>query len=236
MKRFWQEVDVGFSEGGWSVMLDAKPIRTPARVPLIVPTKVLAEAIAEEWRSVEGEVDPCAMPLTGLANAAIDRVAPDKDAFAVGLARYAEADLACYRANTPSALVERQAEQWDPLLAWARRRYDVDCATTAGVVHVDQPPATSATLGHAVAALDGFRLAGLSPLVTIGGSLVAALGILEGAWTPEDAWTAVTVDDAWQAEQWGADAEAEVALANRQRDFLAAAHFLTLVDVGGDQD
>ena len=230
MKRFWTDVSVEQDGEGWSIRLDGRPVRTPARAPLIVPNQALAEAIAEEWRSVEGEIDPRAMPLTGLANAAIDRVAPDRQTFAQGLARYAEADLACYRADNPRELVERQALAWDALLGWARRRFDVDFATTAGVTHVDQPSATVERLGHAVAALDAFRLAGLSPLVTIGGSLVAALAVLEKAMTAEEAWDAVSVDDRWQVEQWGADAEAEAAIENRRRDFLAAARFLELLE------
>jgi chaperone required for assembly of F1-ATPase len=190
----------------------------------------LAEAIAEEWNSVGDKIDPRDMPLTGLANAAIDRVAPDKQAFAAGLAGYAEGDLACYRAEGPPALVERQGESWDSLLGWARRRFDVDFKTTSGILHIDQPAATVERLAHAVAALDAFRLAGLSPLVTIGGSLIAALGVLEGALTPGQAWEAVSIDERWQLEQWGADAEAEAALENRRRDFLAAARFLALLE------
>jgi chaperone required for assembly of F1-ATPase len=170
------------------------------------------------------------MPLTGLANAAIDRVAPDKDAFAAGLVRYAEADLTCYRAEGPQPLIERQERSWDPLLAWARRRYDVDFTTTDGLMHVAQPGATVERLSHAIATLDPFRLAGLSPLVTIGGSLVAALAVLEKAVTAEQAWDAVSVDERWQLEQWGSDAEAEAALENRRRDFLAAARFLELLE------
>jgi chaperone required for assembly of F1-ATPase len=230
VKRFWTDVSVEQDGEGWSIRLDGRPVRTPAREALIVPSQALAEAIAEEWRSVEGEIDPRAMPLTGLANAAIDRAAPDRQTFAQGLARYAEADLACYRADNPRELVERQTLAWDALLGWARRRFDVDFATTAGVTHVDQPPATIERLGHAVAALDAFRLAGLSPLVTIGGSLVAALAMLEKAMTAEEAWDAVSVDDRWQIEQWGADAEAEAAFENRRRDFLAAARFLELLE------
>lgn len=230
MKRFWKDVAVRPDEGGWGVTLDARPVRTPARAPLVVPTEALADAIAGEWRSAGEEIDPRAMPLTGLANAAIDRVAADRAGFAAGLARYAEADLACYRADGPHGLVERQSERWDPLLAWARRRYDVDFATTSGIVHVDQPEATVERLSHAVAALDAFRLAGLSPLVTIGGSLIAALAVLEKAVNAEQAWEAVSVDDRWQLEQWGADAEAEAALANRRRDFMAAARFLELLE------
>ena len=230
MKRFWTDVSVGQETGGWSIAIDGRPVRTPARASLVVPNKALAEAIAGEWRDVEGEIDPRAMPLTGLANAAIDRVAPDKGSFATGLARYAEADLVCYRADNPKELVERQAESWDSLLAWARRRFDVDFVTTSGVAHVGQPPATVERLAHAVASLDAFRLAGLSSLVTIGGSLIAALAVLEKAITPDEAWQAVSLDERWQLEQWGGDAEAEAALDNRRRDFMAAARFLGLLE------
>lgn len=230
MKRFWKEVEVEAEEGGWGVALDGRPLRTPARARLLVPTQALANAIAQEWRTVEGEVDPRAMPLTGLANAAIDRVAPDRKALAEGLARYAEADLACYRAEAPQKLVELQEKQWGALLDWARRRYDVDFIVTSGIVHVQQPPATVERLAHAVVTLDPYRLAGLSPLVTIGGSLVAALAVLEAAITPEDAWNAVSLEDQWQLEQWGSEAEAEAALENRRHDFVAAARFLALLD------
>jgi chaperone required for assembly of F1-ATPase len=170
------------------------------------------------------------MALTGLANAAIDRVAPDEQAFAPGIARYAEADLACYRAEGPRALVALQEERWDALLAWARRRYGVDFRTTSGLIHVAQREATVERLGDAVAALDAFRLAGLSVLVTIGGSLVAALALVENAVTAEQAWEAVSIDERWQLERWGSDAEAEKALETRKRDFYAAAQFLELLD------
>jgi chaperone required for assembly of F1-ATPase len=230
VKRFWTKAEAIERDGGWGVELDGKPLRTPARVPLNAPTRALAEVIAEEWDSIDGEIDPRAMPLTGLANAAIDRVQPDKAAFAEGLARYAEADLACYRAEGPQGLIDRQAKEWDALLGWGQRRFDVDFRTTGGIVHVAQPQATIDRLIHAVSMLDPFRLAGLSPLITIGGSLLAALGVLEGAFTPEQAWDAVSVDDRWQLEQWGSDAEAEAALDARRRDFLAAARFLELLN------
>ena len=230
MKRFWKEAGVEQEGERWGVRIDGRPVKTPARAALSVPTKKLADDIAKEWRDVDDKIDPRAMPLTGLANAAIDRIAPDRQAFGNGLANYAEADLACYRAEGPHELVDRQEEQWDKLLAWARRRFDVDFVTTSGLMHVAQPAATVERLSHAVSALDPFRLAGLSPLVTVGGSLVAALAVLEKAITPEEAWEAVSVDDRWQLEQWGADSEAEAALENRRRDFLAAARFLGLLD------
>ena len=230
MKRFWKDVSVEKEGDGWAIELDGRPVKTPARAALVVPTRQLADAIADEWSAVADTIDPRAMPLTGLANAAIDRVAPAQQAFAEGLGRYAEADLACYRAEGPRGLVERQEQEWDRLLAWARRRYDVDFGTTCGLMHVDQPVATVERLRHAIATLDPFRLAGLSPLVTVGGSLVAALAVLEKAITPDEAWAAVSIDEQWQLEQWGTDAEAGAVLENRRRDFLAAARFLELLD------
>jgi chaperone required for assembly of F1-ATPase len=229
VKRFWKSAEAVREGGGWTVELDGRPLKSPMREALVVPTEALARAIADEWNGVEDRIDPRSMPLTGLANAAIDRVRPDTVAFAAGLAIYAEADLTCYRAERPRQLVERQKQSWDSLLGWARRRFDVDFRVTNGLVHVEQHEATVARLSQAVAALDEFRLAGLSPLVTIGGSLVAALALFEGEVSPEDAWNAVTIDERWQLEQWGADAEAEQRLENRRRDFLAAARFLELL-------
>jgi len=229
MRRFWKEARAVRRDGGWSVELDGRPLRTPARAELVAPTEGLAEAIAREWNEAGETANPRAMALTGLANAAIDRVAPDPGPFAAGLARYGETDLLCYRAEAPAKLAERQERSWGPLLAWARRRYDVDFVITASIIHAPQPRATIDRLGHAVAALDPFRLAGLSPLVIIGGSLVTALAVLERAVSAEEAWDAVSLDERWQLEQWGPDAEAEAALANRRRDFLAAAKFLLLL-------
>jgi chaperone required for assembly of F1-ATPase len=230
MKRFWKEAAAVASGGGWAVELDGKPLRTPARKPLIVPAEALALGIAQEWNGAGETIDPRQMPLTGLANAAIDLVEADPQAFAAGLAKYGEGDLACYRAETPRELVERQEKSWDELLGWARRRFDVDFCTTSGIVHVAQPEATVRRLAHAVGSLDPFRLAGLSPLVTIGGSLVAALAVAESQLSPQQAWDAVTIDEQWQAEQWGADAEAEAALEARRKDFFAAAKFLELLE------
>ena len=229
MKRFWKTAAVVEAEGGFAVELDGRRLRTPAREELVVPARALADAIAAEWNECGEQVDPRAMPLTGLANAAIDRVAPDKGAFATNLARYADTDLICYRAEGPATLIARQAESWDALLGWARRRYDVDFATCSGVMHVAQPEETVRKLGHAVASLDDFQLAGLSPLVTIGGSLIAALAVLEKMMPATEAWEAVSLDDRWQMEQWGADAEAQAAPDARQRDFLAGARFLELL-------
>ena len=230
MKRFWKNAAAVKRDGLWSVDLDGRPFQTPARKMFAVPASRLAQAVAEEWNAVEGEINPRHMPLTGLGNAAIDQIAPDKERFAAGLARYAEGDLACYRAEGPPELVRRQSESWDALLGWARRRFDVDFKTTLGLLHVEQPASTVERLSHAVAALDAFHLAGLSPLVTIGGSLIAALGVLEGAFPPEQGWHAVSIDERWQLEQWGSEAEAEAALENRYTGFMAGARFLELLE------
>ena len=229
MKRFWQEAATAAEGDQWRIELDGRPVRTPARELLLIPSAPLAKAIAREWREAGETVDPRAMPLTGLANAAFDRVAPMPENFAQGLARYAASDLLCYRADRPQSLVAAQADAWDPLLQWARRRYDIDFAVTTGVTFVAQPEGTLEQLHHAAASLDPFRLAGLSPLVTVGGSLVAGLAVLEQAVTTDEAWAAVSLDERWQLEQWGHDEEAEKALAAREADFRAGARFLDLL-------
>jgi chaperone required for assembly of F1-ATPase len=227
MKRFYTQVGLADTEGGWEIRLDDRPVRTPARQPLLLPGAALAEAVAAEWRAQGDKVDPRSMPLTGLANAAIDRIAPDPAAFARTLGVYGESDLLCYRAEGPAPLVRREAEAWDPLLDWARRRYDVDFEVTAGVIHRPQPPRTVEQLGRALAARDPFRLAALSPLVTISGSLVIGLALDEAA---IDLETASTVDDTWQAENCGEDAEATTRLAARRAEFETAHRLLTLID------
>ena len=223
MKRFWKDVRVDDELG---VRLDGKPVRTPGRVPLIVPNAVLAEAIADEWRAVGDDIDPRAMPLTGIANAAIDRVAPDPAAFAANIAAYAETDLLCYRAAEPPELAARQSAVWDGPLAWAADRYDVHFEVATGVMHRPQPDATVERLAVAVAVRPPFELAPLSPVVTITGSLVLTLALLEKAMTPDAVWTAANLDEDWQAEQWGEDSLAVQAREAHRRDFDAAARFL----------
>jgi chaperone required for assembly of F1-ATPase len=224
-RRFWKDVTV--EDRG--IRLDGRVLKTPARLDLRLPTDSLAAAVAEEWRAVEGEIDPRAMPLTGLANAATDRIAPDTAAFAATLAGYAAGDLLCYRADHPAELVAAQGEAWDPPLDWARSRYDVEFVVTASILHVDQPAGTVQRLSAAVAARDAFHLAGLSPLVTLSGSLVLALALAEGAMTEEQTWTAAELDQIWQAEQWGEDSLATRARDDKRRDFRAAARFLALL-------
>ena len=226
MKRFYKNVSTS-DEGG--VLLDGRPVRTPARAPLILPNAALAEAVAAEWAAQGEEIRPQDMPLTGLANAALDRVAPEHAAFAAGLAQYGETELLCYRADSPPELIARQAERWDPLLNWARQTYDVTFTLVTGIMHQPQPMATVLRLGEAVAAATPHQLAALSPIITIGGSLVIGLALLEEAVLPEDAFAIAHLDELWQAEQWGEDDWALDARNGRQRDFLAACRFLELL-------
>ncbi|BBD98982.1 ATPase [Sphingobium amiense] len=228
MKRFYKEVALTKAEGGWSIALDARPVRTPARALLVLPTPALAEAVADEWRGQGDTVDPASMAMTGLANAAIDHVATDPAAFAATIARYAQSDLLCYRADGPDALVARQEAAWNPLLEWARARYDVAFAVTQGIIPVPQPEETLSRLAAAVLTLDPFTMAGLSTLVTISGSLVCGLAIVEGGHNPESIWRAAEIDEAWQVEQWGEDAEATARSARRYADFATAAAFCAL--------
>lgn len=226
MKRFWTDVAI---DADRIVTLDGKPVRTPGKRPLALPTDALALAVAEEWRAVGPNIDPRTMPLTGLANAATDPIAADPVSFAAGLARYAESDLLCYRAEGPPPLVERQAAAWDPMLDWAATRYDVHFAVTAGVMHVAQPPATIARLGAAVAAFDTFALAGLSTVVTLTGSLVIALALIERQIDADTAWATAVIDEDWSVEMWGEDWQEAQSRAARRREFDSAVRFLSLL-------
>lgn len=225
MKRFWAEVQVDATN---APLLDGRPIRTPGRTPLALPTRALAEAVADEWRGVGETIDPRLMPLTGLANAAIDRVAPDPVRFADGVSRYGESDLLCYRADTPAELVAREAAAWDPLLAWAGERYDVHFSVASGVMHQPQAEATTTRLREVVAALAPFALAPLSSLVTVTGSLVIGLALLEDAIDADAGWRAAELDADWQREHWGEDALAAAATAERRVAYQAAVCFLEL--------
>jgi chaperone required for assembly of F1-ATPase len=220
VKRFWKSVTI---ENG-TILLDNRLVKTPGRLTLQLPTQKLAEAVADEWRAVGDEIKPHEMPLTGLANAAVER-APTVESLAV----YGETDLLCYRAENPPELAAREAEVWDPLLDWGRTRFDIAFNVASGIIHQPQPPETVRRLGTAVTAYDDFHRTALSPLVTIGGSLVAALMLAEGAITPDVAFDACHLDELWQAELWGEDWMATDARALRRADFLSAAQFLSLL-------
>lgn len=229
MKRFWKRAEAIVQDGGWGISLDGRPMRTPGRAPLVVASKALADAIVAEWDAQGEDIDPAAMPLTGIANAAIDLAAPDPAAFAEPIAAYAESDLFCYRDDRDPALQAEQAAAWNPLLAWAEDRHGIEFMLARGVLPVDQPAATIAALRAAVLAHDPFRLAALTLLVTIGGSLVAGLALAEEAFPADTLWEAVSLDELYQERRWGADSEAQKARARREADWHNAARFLRLL-------
>lgn len=227
MKRFWREVSVT-GDGPFGVALDGRALRTPGKAALLVAARGLADAVAAEWAGVEGAVKPGAMPMTGLANAAIDLMAADAGGHAARLAAYAGSDLVCYRAEGPEALVERQAAAWDPVVNWARARFDVGFVVTAGVLPVRQPEGAVDRVAAALLGLGDFGLAACAQLVPISGSALLALALVEGALDVDGAWAAASVDEAWSAERWGADDEAAAALAEKEAAFRAAHRFLVL--------
>jgi len=228
-KRFWTEVTVAPDERGFAVLLDGRPVRTPAKTPFAAPNRAVAEAAAEEWRAQEGELRPDSMPVTRAVNSAIDRVATQIDEVRTIVAGYGGSDLLCYRAEGPAELVRRQGALWDPALAWAEAAFGARLFLGEGVMHVAQPERAVAALAGAVDGYSPLELTALHDLVAISGSLVLGLAVAEGAMTAEEAWRASRVDEDWQIEQWGEDAEAAEAAANKRAAFLDAAGLMRLV-------
>lgn len=224
-RRFWKEVSTREEEGGHAVLLDDRPVRTPAKAPLLLPTPAMAEAVAAEWRAQEQEIAPRTMPATRGANAAIDKVAVQFDEVATMLSAYGDSDLLCYRADGPAELVERQAAGWDPLLDWAADRYAARLETRQGVMHAPQSPQALGRLDARVREMNAFELAAFHDLVSLSGSLVLGLAAAEGHAPAEELWQLSRIDESWQEEQWGPDEEArEVAEVKRQA-FLHAKRF-----------
>lgn len=228
MKRFWKTATAAEIDRGWQVELDGRPLRTPKRAPLLLPTKAMADAVAEEWDAQDDMIDPAAMPITGIANAALDHVGADREAFADGIAAYGESDLLCYRAEQPDTLVARQCKAWDPLVDWARKRFDIAIELADGVMHRPQPEPTLRALRGALDAYDDFALAAAQPVVTITGSLIITLALMEREIDVETAWQAGQLDELYSQEVWGADDEAAASLERRRAQLEDAARFLDL--------
>lgn len=227
-KRFWSAATVEPDGAGWGIRLDGRPVKTPAKAPLIVPTEAMAQAIAAEWDAQQGEVRPETMPLTRAANSAIDKVTPQFDAVAAMLADYGGTDLLCYRAEAPEPLIARQSAAWDPLLDWAAAELGAPLTVCTGILPVAQPSDSLARLTQAVQAHDPFRLTALHDLVAISGSLVIGLAIARGQLDAAAGWEASRIDETWQTEQWGDDDEAAAAAAVKRQAMQDAARFLWL--------
>ena len=223
-KRFYKNVEMRREEGAFALRLDGKRAITPGRKPLAVPDERLADAIAAEWDAQGENIDPVSMPVTRLANSAIDGVAERPDEVQREVLAYAGADLICYRAEGPGGLVRRQDEIWNPIGAWAETRFGAPFKLAAGIVHVAQAKPTMRRVAAAVGRYDEpFRLAGLSLATTLTGSALIALAMAEGAIDAAAAWAAAHVDEDWNISQWGEDAEAAERRARRRADFDAAA-------------
>ena len=227
-KRFWKEAGIEPTEGGYTIRLDGRAVRTPSKALLVVPTPDMATTIAAEWDAQQGEIKPDTMPYTRTANSAIDKVAVQFDDVATMLSAYGGSDHLCYRATGPEPLVARQAAAWDPLLAWAAQSLDLHLTVTAGIMHVAQPEAALARATALVAALNPFQLAAFHDLVALSGSLVLALAVIHGRLDPDTAWRLSRIDEDWQIEEWGEDEEAAELTAVKQAAFLQAARFYGL--------
>ena len=232
MKRFYKQVSVAPEGTGWRVLLDGKAIRTPAKAAQAVPSEALAQAMALEWAGQGEEIDPAAFILRDIADYAIDVVARDPAAAAADLLRYAETDTLCYRAEAGEALQDRQIEIWEPLLRAAELRWDIHFERVEGILHRPQAPATLARMGAVLAPLDAFTLGALTTLTTLTASLVIGLAALEDSADGEALWAAANLEEDWQAELWGKDAEALALRARRLAEFSAAMRFAGLVNEG----
>lgn len=209
MKRFYREAGfVTAHDAGYQIVLDDKPVQTPARSPLIVPTPALARAIVQEWRAQEDKIRPESMPLTRLAGTAIDRIMPRRDAVIEDLARYGETDMLCYRVDQPPALAERQMALWQPVLAWAETDLGIELAATSNILPLAQDPAVIDRLRAVIAGYDSMTLMPLHAVTTLAGSILLGLAAVEGARAAEAIWQASMVEELYQAEQWGEDTEA----------------------------
>jgi chaperone required for assembly of F1-ATPase len=225
VRRFYKQVEVAPAEGGgFALRLDGRAARTPGKRALVAPTRAIAELIAVEWTGQGETIDPASMPATRLANTAIDGVADTPVETRAEVARYAGADLVCYRAAAPDALAERQAAAFDPVLAWAEAALGARFALSASLTHVAQPQTALDALRAAVDAFaDPFALAGLHVMTSLTGSALIALMVARGALSPEAAWRAAHVDEDFQIAKWGEDDEAKRRRAARWADFDAAA-------------
>jgi len=231
MRRFWKEVGIAEEPEGFRVTLDGRPIKSQGGAPQIVPSRALAEALAEEWRAQGEAVDPHGFPMRDIADLAIDWMGPDRPAQIASLLRYAETDTLCYRADPEEPLFRRQEEVWEPLVKACELQHGVRFERVSGIVHRPQPVATLARLRAILEGQDDFTLAALATMVPLGASMIVGLAALEEDTHPVRLFAAANGEEDWQAELWGADAEAIKARAAREAAFVLAARFAKLARV-----
>lgn len=230
MKRFWKSSTVEPFEDGHTILLDGRPVRTPAKRQIVVPSQTIAREIAAEWDAQEEQVAPLTMPMTRAASTCLDRVSPELGAVRDMIGAYGETDLLCYRADRPEALAARQRDGWDPVLEWVQDVFGVRPVLQVGVMHLSQPETVVAALRNAVADQSAWPLTALAELTTISGSLILALAVRHGHLTGDDAWRLSRIDEQWNIDQWGEDHEAAQQAARRRADFLHAAYLMALLE------
>jgi chaperone required for assembly of F1-ATPase len=231
-RRFYKEVAVAAPDAehtGCRILLDGKPIKTPNRATLAVPSNALAQAIAEEWRAQEGVIRPETMILTKLANTAIDRVTSDPAHARQQMLVLARSDVVCYRAETPSDLVERERQAWDPVLAWLNERFGASLRSASGIGFVAQDDAAIAALDSALLHRDPFFIAALYAAAALLGSVVLALALSEGEFDSEEAFTRANLDKIYQAERWGWDEQDKAKTAAERSELRQISRFLELL-------
>jgi chaperone required for assembly of F1-ATPase len=228
-KRFYKRVTVEARDGGSVILLDGRTIKTPRKRKLSLPSAALARAVAAEWAAQGPRIDPDTMPLTRIANTAIDAVADHMTAVADDIVAFAGNDLLCYRAAEPDGLAERQRASWDPVLAWARGELGAGFVEAEGVMPIEQPAEALTSIWNALDGLDPFRLTSLHIMTTLTGSALLALAHVRGRLTLEEAWAGAHVDEDWQIEHWGEDGEAAARRRHRLGQFEAASRLLTLL-------
>ncbi|MCF2905647.1 ATPase [Octadecabacter sp. CECT 8868] len=224
-KRFWTDVSVVEDGDGFGIRLDGRSVKTPAKSALIVPSREMAEAVAAEWDVVDEKIDPEVMPFTRSANAAIDKVSVQFDAVAEMLAAYGGSDLLCYRADTPTELVDRQRAGWDPLLAWAEDTFGARLVPTEGIMPIEQDSQAISAVRAPLFAATAFELTALHDLIALSGSLVLGLAVTQRQLSAQAAWDLSRVDENWQIEQWGEDEDARQAVEIKRSAFFHAEKF-----------
>ncbi|MBF9028827.1 ATPase [Rhodobacterales bacterium HKCCE3408] len=224
-KRFWTEASVVPEASGFALQLDGRPVKTPGRRTLILPSEEMAEAAAAEWAAQDTIIDPLTMPVTRSANSALDQTGPQREGVIDMLSQYGETDLLCHRAAEPEALARLQEDGWQPLLDWAADRHGAPLVAVAGLLPATQPDGSLARLREAVAGYGDFGLTGLYDLVTLSGSLVIGLAVAEGRVDPAEGWSLSRIDEDWQIAQWGEDEEAAERAEIYRRAFDHAARF-----------
>lgn len=230
LRRFYKEAKIrNLPEGGFAIHLDSRSLETPAGRPLVVPTRPLGEAIAEEWNALGERIDPKLLPLTALANTAIDITGPRRADILAALLGFVETDMLCYRAETPAELVCRQRQMWDPPLAALAERTGARLAVHAGLLPQPQPVEVRERMAATLEALDDWHLAAVQAVAGATHSLALALSHALGGISCEALIAAAHLDETFQNECWGFDAEAHHRRAAIEAELRAADRFLALL-------